>query len=341
MRCAQPTITEKEKNYVQDAIERGDIGVGDYIKKFEDSWADYNYKLFGVACNSGTNALYIALLALGVGKGDEVLVPSYTMIATAWAVTYTGATPVFIDCADDLNMDVSLIEEAISPNTKAIIPVHIYGRRCDMYTINEIADNHNLFVIEDMAEAHGIIPMSDIACYSFYGNKILTTGEGGMCLTHSRHLADSMRSYANMYFDKDRTMIHPKIGHNFRITNLQSAVGYAQVQRISEILEKRDKIQHWYNKYLKAIYLMPLREVVWQYDIDCGDRRDIIKQTLADKGIESRFGFKPMEQQPMYFYEKYNLLNSYKWSNRILYLPTFYDITEKQVKEICQIINEI
>lgn len=163
MNVSKPSITEKEIDFVNDALRNGDIGVGPYIKKFEDTWAQYNSRLYGVSCNSGTNALYIALLAIGVGKGDEVIVPSYTMIATAWAVTYTGATPVFIDCADDLNIDTSLIEEAISKKTKAIIPVHIYGRQCDMFEINKIASKYDLYVIEDMAEAHGIMHEGDIA----------------------------------------------------------------------------------------------------------------------------------------------------------------------------------
>lgn len=341
MRCSQPTITNKEKGFVEEALNHNDIGVGEYVKKFEDSWASYNRQTYGVACNSGTSALYIALLALGIGKGDEVIVPSYTMVATAWAVTYTGATPVFIDCGDDLNIDVKLIEDAISKKTKAIIPVHIYGRECDMIEINKIAIDNDLYVIEDMAEAHGIVPTGDIACYSFYGNKIITTGEGGMCLTNSKILADEMRLFANMYFDKERTMIHPKVGHNFRMTNIQAAIGYGQVQRIDRILDKRDSIQFTYDKFLKRKYQRPVRKVVWMYDIDCGDKQEEIKKALADKGIESRYGFKPMEMQPMYFYGKYKLLNSYKWSKRILYLPTFFDITDKQIKEVCDIINNI
>lgn len=341
IKCSQPSITQKEMDFVINAIENKDIGVGGYIKKFEDSWANYNKMSYGVSCNSGTNALYIALLALGIGKGDEVIVPSYTMIATAWAVTYTGAKPVFVDCGPDLNINVELIRDCISTKTKAIIPVHIYGRQCDMIEINAIANEYDLYIVEDMAEAHGIFPQGDIACYSFYGNKILTTGEGGMCLTNSKRLADEMRSYANMYFDKNRTMLHPKIGHNFRMTNLQAAIGYAQVNRIDEILKKRDEIQFKYNEFLDSRFWMPARNVVWMYDIDCGDNQEKIKTALSEEGIESRYGFKPMEQQPMYLCKGYEDLNSYKWSKRILYLPTYPDMRENQIREICSVINLI
>ncbi len=341
MRCSQPSITQKERDFVMDAINHNDIGVGPYIKKFEDAWAGYNGMIYGVSCNSGTNALYLALLALHIGKGDEVIVPSYTMIATAWAVTYTGATPVFVDCGNDLNIDVSKIEAAISKKTKAIIPVHIYGRQCDMVEINRIAVRHGLYVVEDMAEAHGIIPSGDIACYSFYGNKILTTGEGGMCLTNVGMWADEIRLFSNMYMDKGRTMVHMKTAYNFRMTNLQAAIGYAQALRIDSILDKRKKVEALYDRYLDRRFKTSQRNVVWMYDIDCGDKQELIKQKLADAGIESRYGFKPMEMQPMYYYENYKLLNSYKWSKRTLYLPTYPDMTEDDVKEVCDIINNI
>jgi len=337
MKCSKPTITNLEKYYVNQALDAGDIGIGDFIEKFESKWALYNFKGYGVSCNSGTNAIYLALKALGIGPGDEVIVPEFTMIATAWAVTYTGATPVFVDCKDDLTIDPELIKKAIHSNTKAIIPVHIYGRTCDRVAIQKIAKKHKLFIVEDMAEGHGIQPTGDISCYSFYGNKILTTGEGGMCLTNNKKLADEMRLYANMYFDKKRTLIHPKIGHNFRMTNLQAAVGLAQVERCSDILEKRRQIEVWYDTHLPKSLKMPSREVLWVYDIDCGDGQEKIKEKLAQNDIESRYGFKCMSQQPMYLGE-YKHLNAYKWSKRILYLPTFYDLTEEQIKEICQIL---
>lgn len=343
IRCSKPSITQKEKDLLLDAVFHCDIGVGPQVKRFEDSWAYYNHRKYGVACNSGTNALYLALLALGIGKGDEVIVPSYTMIATAWAVTYTGAKPVFIDCGNDLNIDVSLIEEAISKRTKAIIPVHIYGRQCNMVEIMKTAKERDnpLWVVEDMAEAHGIQPEGDIACYSFYGNKILTTGEGGMCLTDNGRWADEMRLFANMYMDSKRSMVHMKTAYNFRMTNIQAAIGYSQVLRVDELLSERQRVADLYDKYLDRKFKMPSREVVWMYDIDCGDNQELIKQKLFEAGIESRYGFKPMEMQPMYYYDNYKLLNSYKWSKRILYLPTYPDLEEADIQDICAIVNNI
>lgn len=334
MRCSQPTITDKEKDYVNYALDYNDIGVGDFIGKFEESWASKNHLKFGVSCNSGTNAIFLALKALGIGQGDEVIVPEFTMVATAWAVTYTGATPVFIDCDDKLNIDVDLIEEAISPKTKAIIPVHIYGRQCDMIAINDIALKYKLYVVEDMAEAHGIQPTGDIACYSFYGNKIITTGEGGMCLTDNERWANEMRLLANMYFDKERKMLHPKVGYNFRMTNIQAAIGLAQVERFNEINAKRLKIQKWYDKYVPKSLKMPRRKVLWMYDIQTNDQEEL-KAKLEKNGIETRYGFKPMSMQPCYEQE-YKHLNAYKWSKRILYLPTYFDMTEDDVKEVCK-----
>lgn len=332
MKVSKPTITKREIKYINHAVGKSDIGVGEYIEKFENAWAKKNLMKFGVSCNSGTNAIYLALKALGIGKGDEVIVPEFTMIATAWAVTYTGARPVFVDCGDDLNIDPKKIK--ITPKTKAIIPVPIYGRPVKDEVYN-IAFKNGLYIVEDMAEAHGIIPKGDIACYSFYGNKILTTGEGGMCLTDNREWADEMRKYANMYFDKDRTMLHPKVGHNFRMTNIQAAIGLAQVERSEQILKKRQKIAQWYDKHLPKSMLMPPREVVWMYDIKAPQG---LKEYLAEKGVESRYFFKPMSMQPMYL-RPYMHLNAYKWSKEGIYLPTYYDMTEKdviKVSKLCQ-----
>ncbi len=340
MKSSFPTITDLERGYVDDAMNRSDIGVGAYIGKFEQAWADYNQKNHGVACNSGTTALYLALLALGIGKGDEVIVPEYTMVSTAWAVTYTGATPVFIDCKDDLNIDVDLIEQAISKKTKAIIPVHIYGRKCDMETINRIAIDNNLFVVEDMAEAHGIFPTGDIGCYSFHSSKIIQTGGGGMCLTDNEKWATEMRKLSHLYLNKEMTMLHEKIGHNFRLSNIQAAIGLAQVERIEEILEKRFQIEYWYYEYLPEKYrdLRGIREAVWMFDIDCGDKQEEVIKKLSDNGIESRYGFKCMSQQPMYLQE-YKHLNAYKWSRRIIYLPTYFDMTKDDVIKICSCLR--
>jgi len=330
IRCSKPSIGKLEKSFVNSALEKSDVGVGEYIERFEKAWSSYNKKEFGVACNSGTNALYLALKSLGIGVGDEVIVPEYTMVATAFAVIYTGATPIFVDCYDNLIMDEVKAERAVTKRTKAVIVVPIYGRPAK-YPVVKVP------IIEDMAQAHGIQPQGDIACYSFYGNKILTTGEGGMCITNNGIWANEMRLYANMYFDKERTMLHPKVGHNFRMTNLQAAVGLAQVMRIDEILLKRKKIQDWYDTHIPESVLMPRRDVLWQYDIQVPNN-DLMKRKLEKLGVESRYGFKPMSMQP-FIEGEYKHLNAYKWSQHILYLPVWTDMQEKDVKQICQYVR--
>lgn len=328
---SKPSITERERSYVEDAMRKCDIGTGDYIEKFEEEWSKWNGYDYGVACNSGTNAIYLALKALGIGPGDEVIVPEYTMVATAWAVTYTGATPVFVDCKNDLNIDVDKI--CLTEKTKAIIAVPIYGRAVDerIYSLG-------LTVVEDMAEAHGIQPQGKIAAYSFYGNKILTTGEGGMCLTDDKELAEEMRKLANMYFDSKRTMIHQKVGHNFRMTNIQAAVGLAQVERITEILDKRKEVEYLYNAYLSPKYIMPKRDVLWMYDIRSSDRGRLMDK-LRRRKIPYRLGFKPMSQQPMYYDKKFYKTNAYRWSKEILYLPTYTEISEDEIIKICRALD--
>jgi len=194
---SRPHLAGRELEYVTAGVQQGWISsLGPHVRRFEDAFAGYNGVSGAVACSSGTAALTLALRALGVGPGDEVIVPEFTMVASAWAVTYTGATPVFVDCADDLNVDVSLIESRITPRTKAIMPVHIYGRRCDMDAIMGLAHEYNLRVVEDSAEVHGVRPVADIACFSLYANKIITSGEGGVCVTDDPFLERQMRTCA-------------------------------------------------------------------------------------------------------------------------------------------------
>lgn len=328
MIMSKPSITELEKHFIGKAMEASDIGVGPFIEQFENLWANKNGMTYGVSCNSGTNAIFLALKALGIGKGDEVILPEFTMVATSWAVCYTGAVPVYVDCTDDLLMDVTKIK--VTPKTKAIITVPIYGRRAAVPKLG-------IPIIEDMAEGHGIKPEGDIACYSFYGNKILTTGEGGMCLTNNSTWANEMRLYANMYFDKNRSYLHPKMGYNFRMTNLQAAVGLAQVMRMDEILEKRKQVEAWYDQNLPEHVKMPPRDVIWFYDIQT-DHQEELKAYLEAKDIPSRYGFKPMSMQPTSLGE-YEHLNAYKWSKRVLYLPTWTDMPETDVQKVCQAIS--
>lgn len=339
---SKPTITELERRYVSEVMESGNISsISPFVGKFEESFASYHKALYGVACSSGTNALTLAVRALGLGEGDEVIVPDFTMIASAWGVTYSGAKPVFVDCGDDLNIDVTKIEEKITPRTKAIMAVHIYGRQCNMKEIMRIAYEYNLYVIEDSCEAHGVPLVGDIACFSLYGNKIITSGEGGICVTNSERLMKQMQHLRSVTFDVKHTFHHKKMGYNFRMTGLQAAVALAQVERIDEILEKRKQIEAWYDKYLPESIKMPKRDVLWMYDVKVDDK-DKFMQLLEEKGIETRPFFKPMRMQVQYYDEAYKSSNAYKMSQVGLYLPTYFDLTEEDVKYISEaVINTL
>ena len=339
---AKPDLSGNEIEYVNEAVKTGWISSqGKFIKDFENLFAKKHNVKCGIACSSGTNAILLALRALNIGIGDEVIVPDFTMIATAWAVSYTGAKPVFVDCGEDFNIDISKIEEKITEKTKAIIPVHIYGRQCNMEKILEIAKEYNLKIVEDSCEAIGVEPKGDIACFSLYANKIITAGEGGICLTNNENVAWQIEHLKSMSFNINHTFYHPKLGYNFRMTNMQGAVALAQAERLEEFLEKRREIESWYNEGLKnisQIKIQPKRNVLWMYDILVDDREKLI-EFLKENGIETRLFFKPMSIQPMYRGCDISK-KSLEISKLGLYLPTYTILTEKDVKFICDKIKE-
>ncbi|MGV8151750.1 MAG: DegT/DnrJ/EryC1/StrS family aminotransferase [Candidatus Nanoarchaeia archaeon] len=340
---AKPNLKGNELKYTTDAVENEWISSqGDYIKKFEKKFAEYNGVKYGVACSSGTSALVLALRALNLNQKDEVIVPEFTMIASAWAVDYGGATPTFVDCKDNLNINENLLERKINENTKVIMPVHVYGRQCNMDKIMQTAYNYNLHVVEDSAEAHGIKPRGDIACFSLFANKIITSGEGGICLTNDKRLYEQMQHLKAMAFTPQHDFLHPKRAYNFRMTNLQGAIALAQTERIDEFLEKRQEIADYYDnglKNVKGITLMPKRDVLWMYDV-IAKNRDGLQNYLEKNGIETRKFFKAMSQQPMYYNENWKNLNATKFANSGLYLPTYFDLTKSDQDEIIGKIKE-
>lgn len=327
---SKPWLHGRELEYTSEAISENWISSqGPFVRRFEEEFARYNGSAHGVACSSGTTALTLALRALGVGEGDEVIVPEFTMIASAWAVTYTGATPVFVDCGDDLNIDVARIEEKITPRTKVIMPVHIYGRRCDMDPIMELAYEYNLRVVEDSAEAHGVAPVADIACFSLFANKIITAGEGGICLTDDPRLAEQLAHLRGMAFSRDHSFLHKKLAYNFRMTAMQAAVALAQTERLDHILAVRRDIEKRYDDGLRdvdGLTLMPPRDVLWMYDLRARDREGL-RAHLAEHGIETRLFFKPMSRQPGYLDPEWPSLNATRFSEDGLYLPTHTGLT--------------
>ena len=340
---AKPCFKGNELKYVTDAVKTGMVSWhGKYVEMFEEAHAKKHGYKYGVATTSGTTALTLAVAALNVKEGDEVIVPEFTMVATAWPVTYNRGTPVFVDCDGELTIDTEKIEDAITPKTKVIMPVWIYGREPDMKEIYRIAKDFNLKIIADMALAHGIPAQGDIACYALFGNKIITSGEGGICLTNDKELYERLKYLRNMAFDPRHTFLHKEIGFNFRYTSLQGAVALAQLEQLDEFLAKRKQIEKWYDEELKGIdeiTLMPKRRVNWVYDILAENKQELIDY-LEKEGIETRHYFKPMSMQKMYYNPNYKKLNAYKYSEQGLYLPTYVELTHEDIKFIANKVRE-
>lgn len=358
-----PLISSEAKANVLDALNTGWISsAGKYVEQFETDFAKYlGVKHAITACN-GTAALHAALLSLGVGPGDEVIVPAFTMIATIFSVMYTGAKPIFVDCElETYNLDAAKIEEKITPRTKVIMPVHIYGHACEMDAINAIAKKHNLFVLEDAAEAHGgeyhgkkCGSLSDIACFSFYGNKIITTGEGGMIVTNDDILAKKARGFKDLCHSETR-FIHNGLGYNFRMTNLQAALGCGELTHIEEYLQKKQWMANAYDEQLKNIpgirtpITKPgIKNVYWMYSIlidpeKFGMDKDTLRKKLKDAGIDTRDFFYAPSQQPI-LTQTYPDLGSYPNTEYIakngLYLPSGLALTAEQITYTCkQLVN--
>lgn len=348
---SKPSHRGNELKYLTSAIEQEFTShLGPTVKLFEENFAQYVGTKYAVSCTSGTTALTLALAALKIAPGDEVIVPEFTMIASAWSVTYLGATPVFVDCGDDLNVDISQIEAAITPKTKAIMPVHVYGRPCNMDEIMRIAYEYNLYVVEDACEAIGaswkekkVGSIGDVGCFSLYANKIITSGEGGIITTNDERIYKQLCHLRSMAFNKEHSFYHPKLAYNFRMTNIQACVALAQLEKIDEFLAKRKEICGWYDKYLtEKTKRIPREEgsVLWMYDLLVNERRDELIQCLRENSIESRPFFRPMSEQAMYRNKTYASLRAYQTSRRGLYLPTYTDLTENDIKFISNKVND-
>lgn len=310
----------------------------------ENEYAKYVDTEYAVSTNTGTSALHLALRALGVGKGDEVIVPEYTMIACAWAVTYCGAKPVFVDCKDDLLINEKKIEEKITKKTKVIMPVHIYGRVCNMDKIMDLAFKYKLRVLEDCCEAQGAdwkgkqVGSFDIGIFSFYQNKIIPAEEGGMITTSDVAVASKAKFLKNMSFTSKHDYLHPEIGFNYRMSNLQASMALVNLGMVNGIQKKRYEIESWYNELIPKEFQMPERKVVWVYDIK-HPKADKLVEMFNKDGWNARHGFKPMSQQPPYLSE-YKHLKAYKLSKKVFYLPVTPMMTEKLVKKICSKLDE-
>lgn len=359
---AQPVLGKEEEKLVLEGLRSGWVSsAGKFINQFEDAFAQFCNTKYGVTTSNGTTALHLALVAADIGPGDEVLIPSMTFVATANAVTYTGATPIFIDSEmDTWNLDPEKIKEKINQRTKAIIPVHLYGHPADMGIIMAIARKYSLLVIEDAAEAHGALyrgkkvgSLADAACFSFYGNKIITTGEGGMIVTNNRVFAGRVKMLRDHGASKKRKFYHPKLGFNYRMTNLQAALGLAQMTRINEFIEDKIRIAKAYQKLLEPlvprIVLQPTaswaKNVFWMYSIlipgGKGKRnRDFVIKQLRKKGIDSRPFFFPIHATPRYKTGE-KLPNAEYLGKTGMNLPSSVNIEQEKIEFICKKITEI
>lgn len=360
---SEPSLDKTELKYVTDCVTSGWVSsLGEYIGKFEQQFASFSGTKYGVSVFNGTVALHLALVAMGIGPDDEVIVPSLTFIATANAVLYTGATPIFVDAEQTTwNMDPAAVAAKITSKTKAIIVVHLYGHPVDMRPIMQLAKKHHLKVIEDAAESHGaeyrgrrVGSIGDVGCFSFYGNKIITTGEGGMVVTNNKALAAKMRFLKDHAMKGKRKYFHPAMGFNYRMTNLQAALGVAQMEKIDRFIERKQAIAALYNQQLAGtpgIVLPPqaawAKSVYWMYSIlvtpAAGLSRDQLAAQLKARGIDSRPFFVPNHKMP-YFpaatrRQKFPIAE--KLARQGMNLPSSVVLTDQQIKTITHTIKDL
>lgn len=359
-----PLLGGKELEYVVNCIKTNWISSkGKYVEEFEKKFSEYCGCKYGVTTTNGTTSLHLALASIKLKKDDEVIVPAFTMISSVFSIVYCGATPVLVDADPETwNMDVNQIEEKITDRTKAIMPVHIYGHPCDMDPIMKIAKKYGLHVVEDAAEAHGAEykgkktgGIGDVGCFSFYANKIITCGEGGMVVTNSEEIAQHATALKDLSFSegKKRIYLHSEVGYNYRMTNLQAAIGLAQFERINEFVEMRRRNAHLYNKFLEDTngIRLPIekewaKNVYWMYSIliepEFGTGRDELMNELEKKGIETRSFFIPMNKQPvfrnMHLFEGENYPIAEELSKKGLYLPSSSGLKPDEIKFVCSSI---
>ncbi|MCX6284356.1 MAG: DegT/DnrJ/EryC1/StrS family aminotransferase [Bacteroidetes bacterium] len=356
IQIARPSFLGNEKKYVLDALESGWISsIGPYIERFEMEFARYHGMKHAVATHNGTIALHLALAASGITNGDEVIVPDLTFIATSNSVRYCNATPLLTDVeTNDWNISPGCIRNAIGEATKAIMPVHLYGNPARMVEIMNIAAEHNLVVIEDCAEATGALlqgrkvgTYGNISCFSFFGNKIMTTGEGGMCLTNDDELAEKMRILRDHGMNRNKKYWYDNLGFNYRMTNMQAAVGLAQLEQLDSLLASRDAILMRYKEQLsscKGICFQEThgnRNVNWLVTVRLQgmdfETRDVVISELSLKHIDSRPVFYPIHFMSFYkdpVFMRGENPNSVLIAGEGLSLPTYVGLEEEKIDYI-------
>jgi perosamine synthetase len=355
---AEPWLGSNERQLLSECVRTGWVSSqGRFVGEFEDAFASYCGVKYGVATASGTSALHLALACLDVGPGDEVIVPTLSFIGTANPVTYCGATPVFVDSVPDTwNLDPAAVKRAITRRTRAIIVVHLYGHAAHMDEILALAHRHGIPVIEDACEAHGgeyrgrkVGSLGTVGCFSFYGNKIITTGEGGMVVTNNGAIAENARLLRDHGMSKKKKYWHAHIGFNYRMTNIQAALGVAQMKRIESVIERKRRNAAIYNSLLKELPGLVLpqeapwaRHVYWLYTILIEDRfkssRTSVIKDLAAQGIETRPVFYPITSMPPYRNGgRQRFAVAEKISKEGLSLPSSPLLQEDCIRRICAV----
>ena len=359
---AMPIFNGNEKNYLNECIDTGWVSAnGRFIDEFEKEFAKFCGTEYALACSNGTVTLHLAMRALGIKAGDEVIMPTFTYIATANAVAYCGAKPVFVDSEPDTwTIDPEAIERAITDKTKAIIPVHIYGLPANMDKIMKIAKKYNIPVVEDAAEAHGAMwngkrvgSIGDIGSFSFFGNKIITSGEGGMLVTNNEGLYKKMKFLRSQGVDPNKRYWHLELAYNYRMTNMQAAVGLGQLENISWHMNERLRVAKLYKKHLCDMEEYFTEQVVpqdashsyWMYTILLTEKvqlsRDEVMKRMEEKGIEMRPTFYPMHIMPPYYDSSLHLSVAEKIGSRGINLPTHALISEDDVVYITDCLRNI
>lgn len=386
----EPLLGQNALEYVTRCLKTGWISsAGSFIQRFEQEFARYLGVKHAVTTTSGTTALHLVMASLSLGPGDEVIIPALTMIAVPYAVLYTGAQPVLVDVDPEIfNLDPARVREFIARDcafdskerrlvntrtgrtARAIVAVHLYGHPCDMDEILAIARAYNLAVIEDAAEAHGALyypggkkeaarqagTMGETGCFSFYANKIITTGEGGMVVTDDDALAEKARRLKDLAHDPQRRFLHTELGFNYRLTNLQAAIGVAQLEEIDRFIAIKQEMARTYQELLAGVPGLTLpqekewaRSVSWMYAVlveeEFGLSRDELMRRLKERGVDTRTFFIPVHQQPLFKakaeYQNLSFPVSEALSGKGLYLPSGLALTKDQMKQVAEEIKKI
>lgn len=352
----KPWLNGNEKKYVNECLDSTWISSkGEFITKFEQSFADYiDIKYAASVCN-GTVALHLALISLGIGPGDEVIVPTLTYIASVNAIMYTGAVPVFVDSLSSTwQMDPAEVEKKITSKTKAIMVVHLYGHPCDMDAIQRLTKNNNIFLVEDCAEAIGseykgrkVGTFGDVATFSFFGNKTMTCGEGGMVVTNDHTLHERNLTFKGQGLAKHREYWHDVIGYNYRMTNIAAAIGLAQLEQIQTFIDSKIHIANLYREGFEgsSIKLQSTNDEIihtyWMCSILLPDAmtRDLVRKELSDNGVETRPVFYPVHTMPMYSsnFQRHVVAEEIGW--RGINLPSYPELTSEEILFIVKIIK--